>query len=128
MPLRKFDFIYLVLIGIGLASFAGWAFIFSAHGKSGTPPPTSPSAIPSVGDCITTTSTATGFTVRVVGCSQPNEGRILFIWSLTGRTYPDDSSLKQQATANCPVASKSYVSPTAAGFRAGDRKVLCLDR
>ncbi|GIW17874.1 MAG: hypothetical protein KatS3mg064_1031 [Tepidiforma sp.] len=61
-------------------------------------------------------------------CSRAQAARILDVFRMSGSTYPTEAQFERAANVNCPSSTESFVFPTEAGWRRGDREVICLDR
>lgn len=78
------------------------------------------------GQCVIWNST--DGTLTPVSCTNSRAARILYVFRMSGSTYPSETQFERSADINCPSTTESFIFPTEAGWRRGDREVICLDR
>lgn len=88
--------------------------------------PASSSVRFTAGQCVIWNST--DGTLTPVSCTNSRAAKILYVFRMSGSTYPSESQFERSADINCPSTTESFIFPTEAGWRRGDREVICLDR
>ena len=83
------------------------------------------------GHCLETLPEGTPRRVRVVPCDGPHAARVVAVVPLRDAAWPGDDAVVRAATDRCRVtapagAAAVALTPTAAGWRAGDRSALCV--
>lgn len=110
------------------------------HALAETGPPTEPGEF-TVGECVDLVG-AGGMVDRVdvVDCAEPHYGEVFVAEVLAGIAYPGDDELADRADGRCRMAFEDYVGeplrtsaygfdwllPSEAGWRSGDRELVCL--
>ncbi len=126
---------WIIRIGI-IVAIAGGAFVLRDR-------LTSNAGELQVGDCFDDPAQASEITdVQHHPCTEAHNAEVVFLGKLTGddATYPTDSVIESWARTNClpawesytgktfetePILTLSFYQPTPAGWKKGDRDVIC---
>lgn len=120
----------LLFLGVIVASVVGSTSEDEGTSTSGSSSssftPASLSSRFTVGQCVIWNSNDGSLTPA--SCGEAKASKILSVFRMSGSTYPTEAQFETAAGVRCPSATESFVFPTEAGWRRGDREVICLDR